>query len=128
VQSWLGRLAVWLTRGTETSSLPEGATDDLSVPLPSGQTVDELVDHVIRGLLRHTDEDALARELVTRFNLSSDDAWLVLDRTRGGIVRAATLYPGNRPPRDKDPVAWTSFQRATEDPSVIAALHPQKRE
>jgi hypothetical protein len=124
MRGWLNRLAVWRSKGTETPNIPDGWTDDMSIVLPPGRTVAELVEHVIQAALGQTPQDELARDVEARFGLSRDDAALALDRTFGGIVRAATRNPENRPSRDKDPVAWTSFHRATRDPSIIAALYP----
>ena len=63
---WLNRLAVWRSKGTETSNAPEGWTDDLSIRLPPGRTVDELVEQVIQAALREAPDDAIAREVMTR--------------------------------------------------------------
>ena len=87
--------------------------------------MDELVEHVIRAALRDKPADAIEREVMTKFGLSPDDAALLLDRTFGGIVRAATRNPENCPARDKDPVAWTSYQRATQHPFIIDKLYPE---
>jgi len=87
--------------------------------------MDELVEHVIQAALGDTPNDVIEREVMTKYELSPDDAALLLDRTYGGIARAATRNPENCPARDKDPVAWTSYQRATQEPSIIAVLYPE---
>lgn len=106
-------------------SLPEGWTDDMNVPLPPGRTVDEVVEHVIRNALAGVGDEETERQLAEAFALSSEDAALARDRTFGGIVRAATRNAQNCPDRAKDPMAWTSFQRATADPSIVARIYPQ---
>ena len=105
-------------------TLPEGWTDDMNVPLPPGRTVDEVVAHVIQNALTGVDSAETARQLADIFELSQDDAALSIDRTFGGIVRASTRDAQNCPNRLKDPMAWTSFQRATADPSIIARIYP----
>jgi hypothetical protein len=109
------------------ADIPDGWTDDMRVPLAPGRTVEELVDHVLRAALEGRDTSLLLRELVTTFGLSEEDAELALDRVFGGIVRAATKNPANCPDREKDPIAWASFDRGIRQPSVVAALYPPKR-
>ena len=105
--------------------LPEGWTDDMRVEIPHGRTVDELVDHVIRNGLAGTPDEVTEQDLIAVFHLSPDDAALARDRAFGGIVRAATRNPQNCPDKEKDPIAWTSFQRATAAPSIVAGIYPQ---
>lgn len=93
-------------------------TDDLTLPL-TGRGYDELVDFIIRGLLAVTDHEVLAQAVSVEFGLSLEDAELALERTCGGLVRAATKNRANQPERAKDPVAWESFQRGTDNPSII---------
>ena len=107
------------------AELPEGWTDDLTIPLQEGQTMDELVEFIIQALLGQEVRSKIEQDLMTIFKLSEDDADLARDRTLGGIVRAATKNPENCPHYEKDPVAWTSFHRATLEPSIIAAIYPK---
>ena len=106
-------------------AIPEGWTDDMNIPLPPGRTVEKVVDYVIQAALRGTPNETTEHLLAAEFLLSPEDAALARDRTCGGIVRAATRNPENCPRREKDPMAWESFQRATRDPSIVARIYPQ---
>ena len=107
------------------TDVPEGWTDDLTVALPPGRTVTEVVDFVL-GLVRDRAADGeIEAALETEFSISSDDADLVRDRVCGGVVRAATRNLANRPSPEKDPFAWTAFGRAMDDPSIIATMYPE---
>ncbi len=105
--------------------MPPGWSDDLNIQLPPGRTIAELVDLVLRALIDETTADQLEQMLIVEFGLSADDAFLARDRTCGGLVRAATGNPANCPRREKDPVAWESFQRGTDDPALIARIYPE---
>ena len=107
------------------ANLPDGWTDDLSIVLQEGQTLEELVEHVIQATLQRESVSSIEHGLMTRFKLSEDDADLARDRTLGGIVQAATKNPENCPSQEKDPVAWTSFHRAIREPSIIGAIYPK---
>ena|SRR6185437_13757385 len=105
-------------------AIPEGFTDDMNIPL-SGRTVEEVVQFVLQAALDGMPDAASERLLAGEFSLSLEDAALARDRTLGGIVRAATRQSANCPSREKDPMAWESFQRATRDPSLVARLYPR---
>ena len=100
-------------------TLPEGWTDDLSVQVRPGRTIEELVDFILatdlaRGLGTAEDFDHLVRALGNEFDLSIEDSELAIDRVQGGVVRARTGNEANRPDRAKNPIAWTSFERSRE--------------
>lgn len=101
--------------------IPEGWTDDCSVQLRPGYTLDALVDFVIEQQVAKVSASSTVQELANRFVIE-DDAEFALDRVLGGIVRAATGNPANCPDQRKDPVAWTSYQRAFRQPALIAAI------
>jgi hypothetical protein len=107
------------------AEIPEGWTDDMTIPLPPGRTVEEVVEFVLQAALCRTPDNETERLLAAEFQLSADDAALARDRSFGGLVRAATRNPENCPVRQKDPLAWESFQRGTRDPSLIARIYPQ---
>jgi hypothetical protein len=107
------------------SELPEGWTDDMTIPLPPDRTAADVVEFVLQAALRGIPDDETERLLATEFLLSADDAALARDRSFGGLVRAATRNPENCPVQHKDPLAWESFQRGTRDPSLIARIYPQ---
>lgn len=88
-----------------TSQTPEGFTDDCSVQLRAGCTLEELVDFVIERQVAKVSADSTVQELARRFVIEADAAF-ALDRVLGGIVRAATGNPANCPDRAIDPVAW----------------------
>jgi len=96
------------------TSVPPGWTDDLSVALPDGRTPEELVDYVFAAIEEGRVHEALINDLCAEFQLSTEDAELVVDRVCGGIARAATGNHANCPDRNKDPLAWLSFQRAID--------------
>jgi hypothetical protein len=106
-------------------AIPEGWTDDVNIPLPPGRTVEQVVEFIIQAALRRTPDDTTEQALIAEFERSIDDAVLAQDRTFNGIVRAATRDQENCPQREKDPMAWESFQRAWRDPSIVARIYPQ---
>lgn len=100
-------------------------SDDLTIPLPAPRTIAELVDFVLRCRLDGIDGEEIDELSGAEFGLSLDDAEFARDRVDGGLVRASSGIPANCPPRDQDPIAWESFQRGTNDPSLIARIFPQ---
>ena len=80
-------------------SVPDGWTDDLSVQLTGGRTVDELVDYILEANQRGRQHETLIADVTTEFGLSNEDAELSVDRVGGGIVRATTANPANCPDR-----------------------------
>lgn len=107
------------------AEIPEGWTDDMTIPLPPGRTAAQVVEFVRQAALRGTPDGETERLLAAEFQLSAEDAALARDRSFGGLVRAATRNPANCPPQEKDPLAWESFQRGTHDPSLVARIYPQ---
>jgi hypothetical protein len=95
-------------------TIPEGWTDDMNIPLV-GATADDVVEFILARapLADYTDVDyeGLLLAVAERFAISQDDAALALDRTQGGVVRARTRAPENCPNRDKDPMAYASYQK-----------------
>lgn len=118
-------MIAFLKRFFGFSTIPEGWTDDLTIPLPGGRTVDELADFVIQRALQGVPDQENERQMIEEFHLTASDAALVRDRVFGGIVRAATRNIANQPIQAKDPFAFASFQRASNDPSIIASIYPQ---
>lgn len=102
----------WLRRFfPPEDAVPDGWTNDTSVQLPSGRTVEELVEFILAANQDGRQQEALIAELGSEFRLSNEDAELSVDRVGAGIVRAATGSGANCPNRVKDPIAWASFQR-----------------
>ena len=90
----------------------DGWTDDMSVQLPRGHTVEELVDCILAANQQGHHHETLIANLASEFGLSKEDSELSVDRVGAGIVRAATGNRANSPNQLKDPIAWVSFQRA----------------
>ena len=91
-------------------SIPEGWTDDMSVDIKTGKTNKELSDSLIKALDQRFSFEKMISICINEFGLSEGDADLAIDRVQGGIIRAITCNEANRPDKDKDPLAWYSFQ------------------
>ena len=107
------------------NKVPEGWTDDMTIGVPTGRSLDDVVDYVLQATIRRETPSKMVRHLITEFGLTLDDAALALDRTCGGVVRAAAGRQDNCPPKEKDPIAWLSFQRCLKHPKLIVAIYPQ---
>jgi len=105
--------------------IPVDWTDDMNIQIGPGRTLDQLVDFVLRAAMCRDDSSTIAAALRRDFALSEEDAALALDRTCGGVIRAATRSPQNCPNQQKDPIAWLSYQRCSREPSIIVAIYPQ---
>jgi hypothetical protein len=90
----------------------------MNIVLGTG-TIVELVDFIIRATLSRDATAQIRDAIQTRFQISSEDADLALDRTFGGIVRASTENPRNRPDPETDPIAFESYERARRDQTII---------
>ncbi len=110
-------------------TIPEGWTDDLNIELAQGRSVEELVNHVIDAAIRKDETTAVTSSVMSDFGLSQPDAELAVDRALCGVVRAATGRADNCPNKEKDPVAWTSYQKCLKHPELIMRLYQNfKRE
>jgi|SRR5580765_1164444 hypothetical protein len=107
------------------STVPEGWTDDMTIVVPNGRSLDDIVDCVLQAKIRQETPSNTVHHLIAEFGLTQSDAELALDRTYGGVVRAATGRLDNSPQKEKDPMAWTSFQRCLKQPELVAAIYPQ---
>jgi hypothetical protein len=107
------------------NDISQGWTDNMNVDVPPGRTIDEVVDFVIHAALGRTPDAQIEVGLRTTFGLSPEDAALARERVFGGIMRAATRNPANRPSRKKDRLAWESFGRAMSDAAIVVSLYPQ---
>jgi hypothetical protein len=96
----------------------------MSIQLPVGVTLDDVTDTILQGECAKKDFAAILAELL-RLGLSEDAAALAYDRVHGGLVHAATENPANAPAKDKDPLAWASYQRCLREPALIAAIRPE---
>lgn len=123
-----GEAAAWLAKARPAQGPPDGQlgwTDDMTIRLPPGRTAAEVVDLVLQAALRGTAAEEIELALSREFALNEDDAHLARDRTFGGLMRAATRNPANRPAPDKDPIAFEGFQRGEADRSLIARIYPR---
>lgn len=107
------------------NEIPEGWTDDLTIAVPTGRSLDEVVDYCLQATIRKETPEKMVQHLMAQFGLTQSDAELALDRSCGGVVRAATRSQDNCPARDKDPMAWLSFQRCMKQPELIEAIYPK---
>jgi len=105
-------------------SIPVRWNADLSIALPPTLTVEHIVDVVLRAEREQLPRRATVAELVA-LGLTEDDAHLAFDRAVGGIVRAAARHPGNAPARDKDPVAWATYERCMREPNLPESIRPR---
>lgn len=95
----------------------------LDIALPERTSLHDVVSEVIdRG--RQGWEPDRVRQALVDLGLSAGDADLAWDRTHGGIVRAGSGARDNRPDRHHDPIAWTAYELAVADRSIIRDLHP----
>jgi hypothetical protein len=106
-------------------SIPEGWTGDFNVPGATDAELQRAVELVLQdGTARVPVEQTLLR-LITELRFSEEWAHLACDRIYGGLVRAATGNVANCPDKQKDPLAWISFHRCLNDPSIIVAIRPE---
>ena len=96
----------------------------MNIVVSAGRSLEELVDYVLECKKRRDERTTIVQHLSENFGLTQADAELALDRACGGVVRAATGRADNCPAKDKDPVAWFSYQKCLAQPDLIAALYP----
>jgi hypothetical protein len=106
------------------TNLPDGWTDDMSINLPPGRTNQQIVQHILSVMMSDEGSEKLLDTLVNEFQLSQEDAELAIDRTLGGVVRASTGNPLNRPHWAKDPLAAISYEMSMKDRQIIKKLRP----
>lgn len=109
------------------SHIPEGWTDDMSIAVPDGRTLDALVEHILQAEIQKVPHENTLAQVMREFALSEEDAELAWDRTLGGLVRAASNNDANCPSKEQDPVAWISYHRCRQEPALITAIRPASR-
>ena len=92
------------------NTLPDGWTDDMRVAIDPAR-IDDLFEFIFDGHVCFANWDEMSLKIMQDFGLSEDDAILAIDRVQGGMVRAVTGNPVNRPDPIKDPLAHMSFER-----------------
>ena len=99
-----------------------GGTSDLSIDVPAGATIEDIVAFVIDRAAKG--EVDVVHETHVHFGLSQEDGFLAVDRTFDGIARAVSPDPRNQPDSRLDPVAAASYRMVRDDPSIAAAISP----
>jgi hypothetical protein len=85
-------------------------TDDLSIRMDPTRSVADLAQFVMARLMSREPAETIIVSVAAEFRVHDEDRDLVLDRVKGGIIRAVTANPDNAPVAAKDPLAWASFQ------------------
>ena len=93
-------------------------THDMTVHLPAGRSVADVVDLTCALSDQGVTGPELAAAVAVEFSLSDDDAALAVERVFGGRTRAATADDANRPDPTHDPIAFESYRRARERPEL----------
>ncbi|WP_143183653.1 MULTISPECIES: hypothetical protein [Rubritalea] len=96
-------------------SIPEGWTDDMNIELPHGHTQSQVAEFIMSQLDQRIGYDTAIQQLISEFGIDDEDAYLAYDRTQGGIIRALTCQPANKPNKRKDPIAHHSFNVVWEE-------------
>jgi len=95
---------------------------------PTGLSYADLAKHITDQAIVHPDLDSLKRDIASMFCMSERDALTAIDRTLGGICRAATLWHGACPDNAIDPVGAAAFNLALTDHSILDAVYPGWRD
>jgi hypothetical protein len=96
-------------------SIPEGWTDDMSIDARHNGDVSKIVATVLAWFHEDVGYESAVELLQVSFGLSLDDAFLTMDRVPGGVIRAITGNPANRPNPKKDPLAYTAFNAVWDE-------------
>lgn len=110
------------------SNIPEGWTDDLSIQIPTNTSIEKLTKFVIEEAFKGQNSETIANELISKYEIPTEDAYLILDRVFGGITRAATNNSLNRPNPNKDPFANSSYEMAINDKEIISFFFPSSKQ
>jgi hypothetical protein len=106
------------------TQIPDDWTDDMTIPLPEGVTIQRIVDYVLSSAAGGASHETRIEELKS-WGLRMEDDELACDRAFGGAFRAGTTSPENEPSADKDPIAHFSYHRCRSNPALISALFPE---
>jgi hypothetical protein len=96
----------------------------MTIVVPTDHSLDDIVDYVLQAMIRQATPTNMVQHLTKEFGLTQGGAELALDRTCGGVVRAATRRHENCPSKEKDPMTCLSFQRCLKQPELIEAIYP----
>ena len=100
--------------------MPRGWTDDCSVALPTGRSVDDVVELVLACRRKQFSHRTTIAELMS-FGLSNEDAEVAIDRAQGGLYvgvihrEGATVF---------DPASFVSASREAVSRSTPAVAVP----
>jgi hypothetical protein len=92
-------------------NIPSDWTDDVSVNLKQGKSYEELTFILMDSIRNKGKLEAVLLICTDEFGLSNEEGELAIDRVQGGIIRAISCNPKNKPDKVKDPMAWYSFNK-----------------
>jgi len=108
---------------TALATASEELLDDhdlgVTISLPAGITYEDIVGYILGEARNNPDYKIIVDHLCGQFGLEHSEADRAVDRTLGGIVRAAFRRPDLSPDLAADPIAWHSFQKASENPAIV---------
>ena len=97
----------------------------MNFPLPEGVTVAKVAEFVVSSAAAGDSHDARIEKLCS-WGLTLDDAELACDRALGGVFRAGTISPDNKPSAEKDPIAYSSYHRCRANRALISGIFPEQ--
>jgi hypothetical protein len=95
--------------------------------LKNPEAIRSLAQKIIIQARQAPDQDALLRELTSKFALPDGEALSAVDRALGGVARAASRNLGSRPSSIDDPVAAATFDLAMQDEGILDDIYPEWR-
>lgn len=95
--------------------------------LKGADAIVSLAQEIVTKAREGPDQEALLRELTTKFSLPDGEALAATDRALGGVARAASRNPSARPSSIDDPIAAASFDIAMLDEGILDDIYPDWR-
>jgi hypothetical protein len=86
-----------------------------------------VVDLVLEELPAFADISTVCKKLRDQYGLSEEVALLAIDRVPGGIIRALTGAPQNRPDPIDDPFAHMAFEKVWSEQPRLHWLSSRKK-
>jgi len=87
----------------------------------------DVVDLVFAELPVFPEVATVCNKLRERFGISEEEALLAIDRVPGGIIRALTGVPQNRPDPIADPLAHIAFEKVWAELPRLHWLSSRKK-
>ncbi|GIH04059.1 hypothetical protein Rhe02_21260 [Rhizocola hellebori] len=100
----------------------------MTVRVARGASLRALVLYLRAADTAGTGRREILAVLTEQFALPFDDARLAMDRVQGGVTRALTGNPANKPDSVKDPLAWMSYRLTLGLPVDDDVLGPSAEE